>query len=529
MFKHFKSDLFGGVTAAIIALPLALAFGVASGLGASAGLLGAIIVGFFAALLGGTPSQVSGPTGPMTVVVASLVALYSNDLNIVFWAIFLAGIFQIAAGYLKFGNLIKYVPYPVISGFMSGIGIIIILLQINPLLGEKSLGSTLDVITSFVNTLNNISLNDTIIGVLALLTVFLTPKSINKKFPAPLIALVVCTVLAYFFIPEVKTIGEIQGIVPHIKIGLINLSELVKIIPMAGTLCILGCVDSLLTSLVADSVTGYKHDSKKELIGQGIGNSIAGIFGGLAGAGATMRTVINIKAGGTTRLSGIIHSLFLVLIAFALSPLVAKIPLAVLAGILVKVGFDIIDYKLLKLAFVAPKRDLIVAITVLLITVLNDLIFAVGVGIVLSAILFAVSVADKTKVSVKPLDNNDFDIIPDKLKQKIILVELEGALFFGTTPKIIETIENLLDTRIIILNCSSSPDFDISAVFAIRDLASRLHEQGAAVYLVLSNKKNINKFNNLIPEDLISKKEIFTSISKAVEQATLKLSESENS
>lgn len=364
VLSSFKGDFFGGITAAVIALPLALAFGVASGAGAVAGLYGAIILGFFASLFGGTPSQISGPTGPMTIVFASAVALFSNDINAVMSVVLLAGIFQILFGVLKVGKYVKYIPYPVISGFMSGIGIIIIILQLNPFIGLESQNSVINTLYLFPSSLSNLNFEALILSTLTLTIMFITPKSIARVFPPALLALVLMTILSVVLNFNVSTIGEIPSSLPSFSIPSFEFEKSRDILVLAITLALLGTIDTLLTSLVADSITKTKHNSNKELIGQGLGNSLVALVGGVPGAGATMRTVINVKSGGQTKFSGMIHSLTLLIIALFLAPIASQIPLAVLAGILMKVGIDILDYKFLRVIKNAPKNDLIVMIIV---------------------------------------------------------------------------------------------------------------------------------------------------------------------
>ena len=359
-----KGDILGGITAGVIALPLAIALGVASGLGATAGMYGAIIVGLLAAIFGGTPTQITGPTGPMAVVLASMVALNPNNTAIVFTTIFVAGVIQILLGCFKVGKLVNFIPYPVISGFMSGIGAIIILLQLNPLLGIEYNGTPFGGLINVFKSFDFINYSSLILGIISLLIVFFTPKKLASKVPPPLIALVVGTMISSGFGLNVETIGEIPASFPKFIMPVFHLADMKIIISMAVTLAVLGSIDSLLTSLVADSLTKTKHKPNKELIGQGIGNAVAGLFGGVASAGATMRTVVNIKTGGKTRLSGIIHSVFLMLVILFFAPVASQIPLAVLAGILVKVGISIIDYKFLKVLKVAPRSDLFVMLAV---------------------------------------------------------------------------------------------------------------------------------------------------------------------
>lgn len=520
LLKNIRCDFFGGITAGIIALPLALAFGVASGLGAAAGLYGAILVCLFATIFGGTPTQISGPTGPMTVVVAAIAASHPGNYKLIFMTIFLAGIFQIILGISKIAKLIHYVPYPVISGFMSGIGIIIIILQLNPLLGLELQGNTIDSLVSFFTNISSVNFQSLILGILTLAIVFFTPKQINKKIPSALIALFAVSIISVLFGFNVPEIGTIPASFPKIQLGMLSADEFSIIIPSALTLALLGSIDSLLTSLVADSLTKTKHNSVKELIGQGIGNMAASLFGGLAGAGATMRTVVNIKSGGTTRLSGIIHSAFLILVLFFLAPYASKIPLAVLAGILIKVGFDIIDYKILKILKSAPRYDLIVMFFVLFITVIDDLIFAVGVGIVLSSILFAASITSQTDINVEEIDNCDCLSCPEEsCKYQIMMFKINGIFFFGTASQIIEKVEELLDTKCLIINCKNIKDIDLSAFFALEEIIYKLNDNNIEPFLILNNSQLTRKLIKLGLLNFIARDNITYTEEKAIEKA----------
>lgn len=519
-FKNIKGDFFGGLTAGIIALPLALAFGVASGLGAAAGLYGAIFVCLFATIFGGTPTQISGPTGPMTVVVASFFAMHYGDYKLIFAAIFFAGIIQIFLGISKIGKLIHYVPYPVISGFMTGIGTIIVLLQLNPLLGLETQGNTTQSISNLLSSFKMVNLSAMFLGILTLLIVFLTPKQITKKVPAALIALIAVTVVSVVMELNIPTIGTIPTSLPKIQLGLISFESFIDIMPAAFTLAILGSIDSLLTSLVADSITKTKHNSSKELIGQGIGNMVASIFGGLAGAGATMRTVVNVKTGGKTRLSGIIHSVFLILVLVCLAQYASKIPLAVLAGILIKVGFDIVDYKLIKIIPATPKSDLTVMIFVLLITVFGDLIFAVGVGIILSSVLFAVKVAQQTDINIKEVENCSCASCPtDDCQYQIMMVKINGAFFFGSASQVIDRIDELLDTKCIIIDCKKIKSLDISAFFALEEILLKLNSHKIKPILILRNSEVSRKLIKLGLYNFLDKENLTYTEEKAIKIA----------
>lgn len=517
ILSNFKGDLLGGITAGVIALPLAIALGVSSGLGATAGIYGSIIVGMLASIFGGTPTQISGPTGPLTVVIASVVAIHSNNTNLIFAAILLSGIFQIILGLFKVGKLVNFIPYPVISGFMSGIGAIIILLQLNSFLGLEFNGTPVEALINVFKSIPNSDLHSVIIGGLTLLIVFFTPKKLAKIIPPPLIALIVGTLTAIIFNFDVKTIGEIPQAFPNLTIPTFKLSEIEIIIPIALTLAIVGSIDSLLTALVADSLTKTKHESNQELIGQGIGNIVAALFGGVVSCGAMMRTAVNIKSGGRTRLSGIIHSVLLILIIVFLAPVAAKIPLAVLAGILIKVGIGIIDYKFIKLIKAAPRNDLLVMLLVFLITIFDDLILAVGVGVVLSSVLFAANVAKQTDIKIVGLsDVSQGNYIDEDLKNKTMIMHIDGTLFFGSASQIASRIDDVLDNRNVILDCSNLKSIDISAVFAMEDLILTLKGQNVRVIIIFNNRDVAASTLKLGLRKLIRHKDIAFSTEEAI-------------
>ena len=517
IFANFKGDLLGGITAGIIALPLAIAFGVSSGLGATAGIYGSIIVGMLASLLGGTPTQITGPTGPLTVVIASVIALHSNNPNLIFAAIFLSGLFQIILGIFKVGKLVNFIPYPVISGFMSGIGAIILLLQINPFLGIEFSGTPVEGLINAIKSLGSADLHSIILGAITLLIVFFTPKKIAKFLPPPLIALILGTVIAIVYNFDVKTIGEIPRNFPAFVLPTFKLSEIEIIIPIALTLAVVGSIDTLLTSLVADSLTKTKHKSDKELIGQGIGNMVASVFGGLVSCGAMMRTAVNIKSGGRTKLSGIIHAIFLIMVIIFLAPAAAKIPLAVLAGILIKVGFGIIDYKFIRLLKVAPRNDLLVMLLVFLITIFDDLILAVGVGVILSSILFAANIARQTDIKLVGLsDLKDENYIDEDLKSHTMIMHIDGTLFFGSASLIASRIDDVLDNKTVIVDCSNIKSMDISAVFALEDLVLTLKSKNVRVIIIFNNRTVAASTLKLGLRKLIGQKDITFSTDEAL-------------
>ena len=494
---NLSQNLLGGVTVAVIALPLGLAFGVASGLGATAGIYGAIILGFFASLFGGTPTQISGPTGPMTVVTAAAVISLNHDMGLIVSTILLAGIIQILFGISKIGKFVQYIPYPVISGFMSGIGIIIIILQINPYLGVQSDASIINILLSLPSNISQTNIQAFILATLTLLIMFFTPSKIAKTIPTPLIALMILTPFSIFFNFQVQTIGEIPATLPSIVLPTLSAEHFKTVITLAVTLAILGTIDTLLTSIVADSITGTKHKPNKELIGQGIGNSVCSLFGALPGAGATMRTVINVKSGGTNRISGMIHALTLLIIVMFFASLASQIPLAILAGILIKVGIDILDYRFLAIWKDSPKNDLAVMLTVFFITVFVDLITAVGVGIVLASLLIVYRITKETQIV---LDNDIKDDINEKYdlqEKKTRIIKITGAFFFGSSMAFENKADSILNTKTIIIDITDVPFIDITAIFTLKDLMVKLQKNNIQVIIASSDKHKTKllKFN----------------------------------
>jgi SulP family sulfate permease len=486
--SNLRPDLFGGLTAGVVALPLALAFGEASGAGPIAGLWGAIIVGFFAAALGGTPTQVSGPTGPMIVVFAGVFSSLSGDLSLIFASVALAGLLQIAFGVLKLGRYISLVPYPVVSGFMSGIGVIIILLQASRLFGgAPEEGGTLGALGAIPTAVANPNFSAVILGVLTLAIVFGWPKHWGRFVPGALAALTVGTLVGYLVLPDAPNLGDIPVGLPDFILPSITGDTAFIILEAAIILAILGSIDSLLTSLVADNMTRTKHKSNQELIGQGVGNTVAGLFGAIPGAGATMRTVVNIRSGGTTRLSGIVHALFLLAVVLVLGPIAAVIPHAVLAGILVKVGYDILDIQYLKRATAGPRSDLAVFAVVLGVTVFVDLITAVAVGVVLAALAFVKQLADSQLENFHVTDSIDDAVDTELLEAAngaITVFELDGPLSFGAAADLAHRAQAELvdETRYIVLDFSRAPFLDTSAARAIDAIAGYAADADIEVY-----------------------------------------------
>lgn len=496
--NQLRGDIFGGLTAGVVALPLALAFGVASGFGAVAGLYGAIAVGLLAAVFGGTPTQISGPTGPMTVVFASAVIAFPGNSGAILAVVFLAGLFQIGFGLLKVGVFVRYIPYPVISGFMSGIGVIIILLQLHPLLGAASVSSPMEAVVKLPGAFLALDSYSLILAFITMGIVFFTPARISAIFPSPLIALLVGTLVSITFTFPVEVIGAIPAALPQLHLPLVSPTLLSKIIPMALALSVLGVMDSLLTSVVADSMTKTKHDSNRELIGQGIGNIAASLIGGLPGAGATMRTVVNVKAGGTTRISGITHSIFLLTILLGLGQYAALIPLPVLAGILMKVGIDILDYRLLRMIKRVPKPDLAVMLIVFIITVFVDLIVAVGVGVTLSSLMITYRISRQLEVDVRGVRHAAWQRDLEKSLEEetdygIRTLSVMGAFFFGTTSKMQEQVSKLMGTKVVIINCLDVSFMDLSGFFALSEMIDRIKNENIKPIVVVREGVGMRK------------------------------------
>jgi len=590
-FSHFRGDFFGGITAGIVALPLALAFGLQSGLGADAGLYGAIFISFFAALFGGTNTQISGPTAPMTavsmVIIAGMIAAFEGDLKLALPAILavfiLAGIFQIVLGLLKVGSYIRYIPYPVVSGFMSGIGIIILITQFLPMLGyypkednalidtykveakeillnrvllERGDEATLNIsdyenvirlapaisaadiekeaeiiaasnssgvigsLKTLGRALKTINFTDLIIG---LLTIFIIYgfKRITKAIPSTLVALLFTSLGSYFLLgPDgYRTIGTIPSGFPPLRLEIFSEFSLSSISPYIFTalsLALLGAIDSLLTSVVADNMTKTKHNPNKELIGQGIGNSIAAIFGGIPGAGATIRTVVNINSGGKTKLSGMVAGVLLLMVLLVLGPTASMIPAAVLAGILVTVGIGVLDYRGIRSIPYIPKSEVLVMVLVLILTVFVGLIEAVAIGLVLASILFMKSISDivENRTRAAPLKEFSREVLWkdeekyfNEIKDKVYIKHLDGPLFFGFASRFQDMFNALPQIKIVVIRMDKVPYVDQSGLIALEDAILDLREKDIKVAFTdlhgqpLDMFKQYNILPKIVPEE----------------------------
>ncbi len=589
-FSHFRGDFFGGLTAGIVALPLALAFGVSSGLGPSAGLYGAIFLSFFAALFGGTNTQISGPTAPMTavsmVIIATLVAAFDGDVNQALPAILmiflLAGLMQIGLGAIGLGKYIKYIPYPVVSGFMTAIGVIILVTQILPSIGyypkedmafveqfkpraeeiilqnilldemeegilvledfketikraehisqeeilkeSKTLAGAeasgvLGAIRVLPRALQNINWLELLLALSTIIIIY-GFKRITTAVPSTLVALLIVSGIAIGLDLDYRPIQEIPaGLpLPHWEIfSGFTLGNITPYIFTALTLALLGAIDSLLTSVVADNMTKTKHKPNKELVGQGIGNSIAALFGGLPGAGATIRTVVNIKAGGKTRLSGMIAGLVLLIILLALGPIASKIPAAVLSGILITVGIGVMDYKGLKAIPYMPRGEVAIMLIVLVLSSVWNLVYAVGIGLVIASLMFMKKIGDlmAERSDVKPLneeenwaDEADF---PKNLKEEVYIKHIKGPLFFGSTSDFQQLAQQIPPTAsVVIIRMDRMQYIDQSGLYAMEDVLIDLINSGKKVLLVgiLSQPRYMLERIDIIP-DLIPPEHVF--------------------
>jgi SulP family sulfate permease len=607
IFSNIKGDAFGGITAGIVALPLALAFGVSSGLGPSAGLYGAIFISFFAALFGGTSTQISGPTAPMTavsmVVIAGIVAANDGDLSKALPAILtvflLAGLFQIGLGLIGLGKYIRYIPYPVVSGFMTAIGVIILLTQVLPSIGyypkedvefvqkfkpqaeevilenilKEEAGEGILVLENFKETISRaekISDEDILkesqtlavketsgaLGavkafpraiqninwlefLLALGTIFIIYgfKRITTKVPSTLVALIVVSGIAVGFGLDYRTIQEIPSGIPTIKWEIFSefsLSSVTPYIFTALTLSLLGAIDSLLTSVVADNMTKTKHKPNKELVGQGIGNSIAALFGGIPGAGATIRTVVNINAGGKTKLSGMIAGIMLLVVMLGLGPVASKIPAAVLAGILITVGIGVMDYKGLKAIPSLPKdiklgplklsSEVLIMIIVLLLSTFWNLVYAVGIGLVIASLMFMKKIGDLTaeRSDVKTLKEEswaDETEFPEKLKEEVFIKHIKGPLFFGSTSDFQALSLQIPETaKTVIMRLGRMQYMDQSGLYAMEDMLQDLKKKNIDVLFVnlLKQPRYMMERIDIIP-DFIPNEHIFKSFDKCTD------------
>ena len=498
--KVFVGDVFGGINSAIITLPQALAFGVATGFGAGAGIWGAVILCFVAGMLGPRVPIVSGTTGPVAIVVASMMLALSNNMRSAVTILLCAALVQLFASLTNLPNLVKYIPYPVISGFMNGVGIIIIILQLNPLMGHSAMPSTVSTILNLHNSIHSLNHSALFIGIITLAIVFFTPKAVNKIIPSQIIGLIFCTWLSVKTGLNVDRINEVSVAFPHFVAPYLDINHIIEFLPYVFTVAVVFSAESMLTGLVTDSLTKKRHNPKLLLAAQGLGNMMCALTGSLGGTAATMRTVAAINAGATTKMCAFINPLLLMVLLFKCSGFVAQIPLAVLAAILIKIGYDIIDVKLLKVLKYAPKDDLYVLFLVFLLTVFYNLIFAVGAGITLAALLYAKRVADKAKLVHKSVYDEEImeleRVLEEDYQHRIRVVHISGQFFFGSATQLISKFEDMLGTKHLILNYESDDLLDISAIFALEDIILRLQSQEVQIILVIKNESVLKQLQD---------------------------------
>ena len=512
--RSFKGDLFGGITAAVVGLPVALAFGEASGLGALAGIYGAIAVGFFAAVFGGTRSQISGPTGPMAIAMAVVVTLHADNLPAAFTIVIMAGLFQVLLGLVGIGRFIAFTPYSVISGFMSGIGIIIILLQTLPFMGMPVAEGPIASIKGWADGITHFNASAFAIAAVTLAAGILWPGRLRRVLPPTLVALGVGTMMGVLWLTDVPVIGDVPTGLPTPQLPDLSPEILARAVTPALTIAMLGSIDSLLTSLIADSMTRTQHKANRELVGQGIGNMAAGFLGGLPGAGATMGTVINIRAGGRTPISGIIRAAILLALVLGLARYVEVIPHACLAGILIKVGWDIIDWRFLTRIMRMQREHLLVMAITLLLTVFVDLVTAVAIGLIAAGMATSrrferlqldsvLSVPILDKVFFKGGYRDDMD----DYSAHVGMVTLRGAFTVASSHKLIRTIsKDINEHDVVIFDFTNTTYMDDSAALVVEELIdTAFAEKTECIVMGLSDQPamTLRALNALerIPED----------------------------
>ena len=486
-FAHWQRDLKGGLYAAAVALPMGLAFGVVSGLGPVAGLYSAICTGIFAALFGGTATQISGPTGPLAIVMASIVVSFGAEPVVIAGIVLLAGAIQIAFGVLRLGRYISLVPYPVMSGFGTAVGCIIIVMQLNPAIGQPPVGDTLTAVITLPGRLADANLTAVAIAVACVAACALAPPTLRTAVPVHLVVLVAASAAVAVMGLDVPYLSQIQWLIPELRFPPLLELPWTEIWVTAIVLALVSSVDSLLTSVAADSATQQFHDSDRELVGQGIGNLVAGIIGALPGAGSTFRTLANIRSGGITPLSAVIHSVVLLVLLLAFGQLIQFIPASVLAGILIYIGTGIIDWKYIARFPYVPRGGAMIMLTVAFVSLFVNVVTGAAVGFVMASLGFvkrmadlqleAVDVSDEVDDS-SPLDEAERRAL-ERSEQKTLLINLAGPVTFGAANGLTRRLANIADYRAIVLDFSDVPHIDESGIIALENVirAARDNDQ----------------------------------------------------
>ena len=515
--NNLRGDAFGGLTAAVVALPMALAFGVAATGDPAPGLWGAVIIGLVASLFGGTPTLISEPTGPMTVVFTSVILSLTatapdkeTAMAMAFTVVILAGIFQILFGVFRLGRYVTQMPYTVISGFMSGIGAILVILQLPAFLGQKASGGVIGTLTSLPSLVAGIQPMELALALITVAILWFTPSGIKKFCPPQLLALVLGTLLSVTLFQDagLKTIPAFNAELPTLQMPNFSGGQMRLMFVDAAVLGMLGCIDALLTSVVADSLTRTEHNSNKELVGQGLANIASGLFGGLPGAGATMGTVVNIQAGGRSALSGLIRALILMVVVLAAAPLASMIPLAVLAGIALKVGIDIIDWDFLQRAHHLSVKAAVITYGVIALTVLVDLITAVGIGVFVANVLTIDRMSALQSRKVKTISTADDDVelssdeqqLLDQASGKVLLFQLAGPMIFGVAKAIAREHNAIGNCQVVVFDLSEVSHMGVTAAIALENAVKEAIEAGRDVFLVGatgSTRKRLEKMKLL--------------------------------
>ena len=513
--EKLKGDVFGGITTSVVGLPVALAFGVASGLGPTAGMYGAIAVGFFAAVFGGTRSQISGPTGPMSIAMAVIVTSHANSLAEAFTIVVLAGLIQAALGIARIGRFVAYTPYSVISGFMTGIGVIIMIVQIAPFLGSSvAVGGVIGAVNGLPQVFTSVNFHALAVAAITLAVGILWPRQARKFLPAPLAAMIAGCVVGILWLNDLPVIGEVPTGLPGFQVPTFSLGFILGAIEPALVLALLGSIDSLLTSLIADSLTRTRHNPNRELIGQGIGNMVAGFIGGLPGAGATLGTVVNIRAGGNSRLSGAIRASILLALVLGVGRYVEAIPHAVLAGILMRVGYDIMDWRFVTRIHRVPKEHLVVMVITFFLTVFLDLVTAIAIGLIAAGMASARQLERQeldSVVSVPLLDQSflldrDDDML-DQFSARVGLVALRGRFSVASSSNLVSAIgTDIQEHEVVIFDFTETAYMDDSAAMVVEqmiDVAMDEDTEPIVMGLTGSVERNLRALNTLhrVPED----------------------------
>lgn len=495
--NQFFSDLTAGVIVAIIALPLSIALAISSGVSPEKGLHTAIIAGFIISFLGGSRVQIGGPTGAFMVIVFGIIAQYGLKGLII--STIMAGVFLILMGLLKIGNLIKFIPYPITTGFTAGIAVTIFTTQLKDFFGftiENVPAEFLGKVEAYFANFGTLHMQSLILGTISLVVIILWPK-INKKVPGSLIAIIVATLIAKLFNMDVATIGskygEISSAFPKPSIPSVSFGELAGLIRPAFTIALLGGIESLLSAVVADGIIGSKHRSNMELVAQGAANIASGIFGGIPATGAIARTVANIKNGGRTPVAGMVHSVVLLLIMLIFMPMAKMIPLCTLAAILMVVAYNMSEWRTFVGLLKSPKSDIFVLLVTFTLTVLIDLVVAIEVGIVLASILFMKRMADVTYVKsmTKDMLEDDNDDSSEAsgfagISDDVLVYEVNGPFFFGAADKFLEVVDEVQGAaKVLILNMKNVPAMDATAKRSLDLIYNNCCKHGTK--LILSN------------------------------------------